>query len=159
MVTSADCQHSTERWYLYLASQYHISNRTSHDVELHRAPHLFQISRSLFTLGLRFSPQRADHSLYSHFLPKFLLARPGSWQVQYRVVEILLDHLDFRSAVSDESQRKWELFVFDTRRCQFITTSHPSLLRIELPITPSKFFDQTPSETQKPNACSCFQNP
>ncbi|KIK41119.1 hypothetical protein CY34DRAFT_806469 [Suillus luteus UH-Slu-Lm8-n1] len=71
------------------------------------------LSQSLSALGLRFSSQRADPSLDPHILPQFLLARPNSWQVQHRVVEALLDHLNFGSIVSDESQRKWEPFVFE----------------------------------------------
>ncbi|KAG1805789.1 uncharacterized protein BJ212DRAFT_1283265 [Suillus subaureus] len=71
------------------------------------------LSRSLSALGLRFSSQRADPSLEPHILPQFFLARPDSWQVQHRIVEALLDHLNLGSAVGNESHRKWESFVFE----------------------------------------------
>ncbi|KAG2049086.1 class II aaRS and biotin synthetase [Suillus hirtellus] len=77
------------------------------------------LSRSLSALGLHFPSQRADSSLEPHILPQFLLARPNPWQVQYRVVEALLDHLNFRSAVGDESQPKWEPFVFEDTNDNF----------------------------------------
>ncbi|KAG2072880.1 class II aaRS and biotin synthetase [Suillus decipiens] len=101
--------------------------------------HVFNIllSRSLSALGLHFS-QRADPSLVPHILPQFLLARPDSWQVQHRVVERLLDHLKLSSAVGDQSQRKWEPFVFEDANDDFHfhflsfppagrTTDHPIL--------------------------------
>ncbi|KAG2343479.1 class II aaRS and biotin synthetase [Suillus weaverae] len=71
------------------------------------------LSRSLSALGLCFSSQRADPSLEPHILPQFLLARPDSWQVQQCVVQALLGHLNLGSAVGDESERKWESFVFE----------------------------------------------
>lgn len=77
------------------------------------------LSQSLSALGLHFSSQRADSSLEPHILPQFLLARPDSWQVQYRVVEALLDHLNSRSAVGDESKPKWEPFVFEDTNDNF----------------------------------------
>jgi biotin--protein ligase len=77
------------------------------------------LSRSLSALGLHFSSQRADPSLQPRILPQFLLARPDSWQVQHRVVKALLDHLNLGSAVGDESQRKWEPFVFEDANNDF----------------------------------------
>ncbi|KAG2041287.1 hypothetical protein BDR03DRAFT_855884 [Suillus americanus] len=96
------------------------------------------LSRSLSALGLRFSSQRADPNLEPHILPQFLLARPDSWQVQHCIVEALLDHLNLGSAVGDESQRKWEPFVFEDANDDFHfhfpsfpptdrTTDHPLL--------------------------------
>ncbi|KAG1884667.1 class II aaRS and biotin synthetase [Suillus subluteus] len=96
------------------------------------------LSRSLSALGLRFSSQRADPSLEPHILPQFLLARPDSWQVQHHIVEALLDHLNIGSTVGDESQRKWEPFVFEDANDDFHfhfpsfppadrTTDHPIL--------------------------------
>ncbi|KAG2365283.1 hypothetical protein BDR07DRAFT_1399413 [Suillus spraguei] len=58
------------------------------------------LSRSLSALGLRFSSQRADPSLH-------------------RIVETLLDHLNFSSAVGDVSQPKWEPFVFEDANDDF----------------------------------------
>jgi biotin--protein ligase len=69
----------------------------------------------LSALGLRFSLQRANPSLQIQILPQFLLARPDSWHVQHHVVETLRDH----SAVGDESQRKWEPFVFEDANDDF----------------------------------------
>ncbi|KAG1831688.1 class II aaRS and biotin synthetase [Suillus subalutaceus] len=96
------------------------------------------LSRSLSALGLRFSSQRADPSLEPHILPQFLLARPDSWQVQHRIVEALLDHLNLGLAVGDELQRKWEPFIFEDANDDFHfhfpsfppadrTTDHPIL--------------------------------
>ncbi|KAG2147398.1 class II aaRS and biotin synthetase [Suillus bovinus] len=77
------------------------------------------LSQSLSALGLRLASQRADPSLEPHILPQFLLARPDSWQVQHRVVEALLDHLNLGSVVSDESQPKGESFVFEDANDNF----------------------------------------
>jgi biotin---protein ligase len=77
------------------------------------------LSQSLSALGLCFSLQRADSSLVPHILPQFFLARPDSWQVQHRIVEMLLNHLNFLSAVSDVSQPKWEPFVFEDANDDF----------------------------------------
>jgi biotin--protein ligase len=105
------------------------------------------LSRSLSALGLRFSSQRAGPSLEPHILPQFLLARPDSWQVQHHVVKALLDYLNLRSAVGDESQRKWESFVFEDANDDFRfhfpffppssrTTDHP-ILELIPPNSPS----------------------
>ncbi|KAG1880103.1 hypothetical protein F4604DRAFT_1679216 [Suillus subluteus] len=67
----------------------------------------------------------------------FCLTRPDSWQVQYHIVEALLDHSNLGSAVSDESQRKWEPFVFEDANDDFYFhfPSFPPADRTTDPIT------------------------
>ncbi|KAG1781130.1 class II aaRS and biotin synthetase [Suillus placidus] len=86
------------------------------------------LSRSLSALGLRFSSQRADPSLEPHILPQFLLARPDSWQVQHRVVEALLGHLNLGSApfVFEDANDNFH-FHFPSFPPADRTTDHPIL--------------------------------
>ncbi|KAG1835404.1 hypothetical protein DFJ58DRAFT_917910 [Suillus subalutaceus] len=96
------------------ACRYLISKRACRDVELHtttpsRYPAVAIAIRTWSALSLR----ELISVLSLTLLPQFLLARPDPWQVQHRIVESLLDHLNLGLTVTGESQRKWESFVFE----------------------------------------------
>lgn len=109
------------------------------------ASHLFLISccQDHYPRLVYASPRRELNPVL-FCLPKFLLACPDSWQVQHHVVETLLDHLNFGSVVGDESQCRWELFVFEDAIDDFHfhfpslppadkTTTHPILELHKIP--------------------------